>query len=63
MYLGMVFILFGIAILMGSVTPMIPVVGFAVALDRVFVCAEERMLEERFGSVWLEYKGRVRRWL
>ena len=63
MYLGMVFILLGIAILMGSLTPLIVVVAFGVAMDRVFVGTEEKMLEEKFENTWRQYKGRVRRWL
>lgn len=36
---------------------------FAVLMDRVFIQAEEGMLEARFGQVWVEYKARVRRWI
>jgi protein-S-isoprenylcysteine O-methyltransferase Ste14 len=29
----------------------------------VFICAEEHMLEDKFGPVWMEYKKKVRRWI
>lgn len=62
MYLGMVLILIGLAILMGSLTPFIVVIVFGALMELVFVRTEERMLEQKFGSAWLEYKKRVRRW-
>jgi protein-S-isoprenylcysteine O-methyltransferase Ste14 len=31
-------------------------------MDRVFIQAEERMLEQEFGQAWLEYAQKVRRW-
>ena len=63
MYLGMVLILLGIAILMGSLMPFFVVIVFATLMEVVFIKTEERMLEQKFGSVWLEYKKKVRRWL
>ncbi len=63
MYLGMTLILLGIAILLGSLTPIFLVPLFAAAMHVVFVRGEERMLEDRFGRAWLTYKGRVRPWL
>jgi len=61
MYLGMVLILLGVAILMGTFTPLIVVVVFGVLMELVFVRTEERMLEEQFGATWLAYKKKVRR--
>lgn len=63
MYLGLVLIVLGIAVVTGSLTPLVVVPIFALLLDRNFIAAEERMLEERFGPAWLEYKNRVRRWI
>jgi protein-S-isoprenylcysteine O-methyltransferase Ste14 len=63
MYLGMVLILFGVAALMGSLTPFIVVVIFAAIMERVFVRTEEKMLAQKFGEVWEAYKKRVRRWI
>ena len=63
MYLGMVFILAGIAFLMGSATPWIIVPLLAVLLDRRFIMPEQRMLEEKFGDEYRDYRRRVRRWI
>ena len=63
MYLGFVLILLGLAILLGSLTPLLVVPIFAVVMDRVFIVVEERMLGEKFGQAWLDYKAKVRRWM
>lgn len=63
MYLGFVFILIGIAVLLGSMTPWVIILAFAILLDRMFITVEERMLAEKFGAEWTEYKRRTRRWL
>ncbi len=63
MYLGLTAMLLGIAVLLGSVSALLPVVAFAILMDRRFVRVEERMLAERFGEEWACYQGRVRRWL
>lgn len=63
MYLGMVLILLGLAVFMGSLSPFIVIAIFAVLMERVFIQAEERMLAQKFGNRWLDYKQRVRRWI
>lgn len=63
MYLGFVLFLLGLAISLGSFTPYAVVAVFPILMEILFIGVEERMLEERFGVVWLEYKGRVRKWV
>ena len=63
MYLGMVLILMGVALLLGSVTPFAVVAVLAVVFDRVFITAEERMLKQNFEEQYGEYRKRVRRWI
>jgi protein-S-isoprenylcysteine O-methyltransferase Ste14 len=63
MYLGMVFILTGVAVLLGSLSPYIIIPVFAMLMDRMFVTTEESMLEARFGDQWKDYRSNVRRWL
>jgi protein-S-isoprenylcysteine O-methyltransferase Ste14 len=63
MYLGFVLILIGIATLMGSLSPYLVIAIFCILMDKIFIRAEEKMLEETFGENWLEYKKRVRRWI
>lgn len=63
MYLGMAFLYAGLALALGVIwaLAMLPVV--LVAVDRLVIAREERYLEARFGSDYLGYKGRVRRWI
>lgn len=63
MYLGMILLLIGVGLLLGSLLPFLAVIAFAVLIDRRFVTAEERMLAETFGDEWRVYRRRVRRWL
>ena len=63
MYLGMMLILVGVALLMGSMTPCVIVPGFAVVIARVFVKPEETLLAKQFGQNWETYRDSVRRWL
>lgn len=63
MYLGMALILLGIAILMGTLTPLIVVAIFSILMELVFVRTEEKMLEEQFGATWFAYKKKVRKWI
>jgi len=63
MYLGMILILTGIAILMGSLSPFLVIPVFALLMNHIFVEVEEKMLAEKFGEVWMAYKSRVRRWI
>lgn len=63
MYAGMVLILIGIAVLMGSLTPYAIIPVFIVLMEIIFIRVEERMLEEQFGEAWFAYKEKVRRWI
>src|SRR5262252_4045526 len=63
MYLGMLLILAGVALLFGSVSTLLPIPVFAWAIQRNFIVGEERFLEEIFGERYLGYKRQVRRWL
>jgi protein-S-isoprenylcysteine O-methyltransferase Ste14 len=63
MYLGMVLLVLGIALLLGTLAPLLVVVVFAILLDRIFIRSEEDMLQEKFGDAWMTYCQRVRRWL
>ena len=63
MYLGMALILFGIAIILGSVTPFIVLIIFVYLININFISIEESMLEDKFGANWIEYKKNVRLWI
>jgi protein-S-isoprenylcysteine O-methyltransferase Ste14 len=63
MYLGMVIILSGVAVLLGSIMPFIMPVAFFILISVAFIPQEEKALEETFGQSFIEYKKRVRCWL
>jgi protein-S-isoprenylcysteine O-methyltransferase Ste14 len=63
MYLGFALTLLGIAIILGTLAPFIVVLVFCILIERVFIRVEERMLGDKFGQAWLEYKARIRRWI
>ena len=63
MYLGMVLIVLGIALGLGSLSSLLVAVALPAVLDRAFIVPEERMLEETFGEEFASYRRRVRRWV
>ena len=63
MYLGMATSLTGIALLLGSLTPLFVPPLFVLFITFVFIRQEERVMEESFGEVYTDYKKRVRRWI
>jgi protein-S-isoprenylcysteine O-methyltransferase Ste14 len=63
MYLGFVLILIGLSLLLGSISPYIVVIVFAILMDVVFIRVEESMLVATFQDEWKEYKSKVRRWI
>jgi protein-S-isoprenylcysteine O-methyltransferase Ste14 len=62
MYVGAVLLVAGVAVLLGSVTPLLVAVGYFVVLQEGFVRHEERLLEQRFGEEYRTYRRSVRRW-
>jgi protein-S-isoprenylcysteine O-methyltransferase Ste14 len=63
MYLGMTLIVLGVALLPGSLSPLLVPPLFLALIQQLFVKREERWMEEAFGAAYLDYKRRVRRWL
>ena len=62
MYLGLFLILTGIAIVLGQLSPLILLPLFIWVLNSQQIQHEERILEEKFGDAYRQYKQRVRRW-
>ena len=62
-YVGMIVLVVGLALLLGSLSPFAVCIALALVLHYRFVLMEERMLAERFGGEWLDYSSRVRRWI
>lgn len=63
MYLGMVGILAGTAIWLGSVTPWLVLPAFVAVIAERFIAPEEEMLARAFGERYARYRAAVRRWL
>ncbi len=63
MYLAMVVILAGVAIVLGSLSPWIVAIMFPFVITRRFILAEEAMLFQTFGEQYEAYRRAVRRWI
>ena len=63
MYLGMLFIQFGIAIYFGSISPFIIPFLFIPIMNSRIIQHEEVMLEKQFGESYIIFKNSVRRWI
>jgi len=63
MYLGMVIVLLGFAILLNSWISLLVLPGFSAFIHYRFICHEEENLKEQFGEDWLVYQHKVPRWL
>lgn len=63
MYLGMVVIFIGIAIVLGTFLSLIGAIAFLITMNLKFIKFEEVKMEETFGAQYEEYKRKVRRWI
>jgi protein-S-isoprenylcysteine O-methyltransferase Ste14 len=63
MYMGLLLVLLGWAIFLSNVVAFIFLPVFILYINRFQIVPEERALEEKFGSMYVAYKERVRRWL
>ena len=61
-YLGMVVLLLGGAVFLGSLTPFFVFPVFFLLIDRNFVEKEEEFLAHKFGKSYIDYKKSVKRW-
>ncbi|MHA2202305.1 MAG: methyltransferase family protein [Candidatus Hodarchaeales archaeon] len=62
-YLSVIIMALGAAIMMGSLTIFILSVVLFLIFQTWFISWEEKKLEEAFGEEYLEFKKRVRRWI
>lgn len=62
-YLGMLVMLLGVAVFLGTLTPFLVVAVFYFIIQEGYIKYEEQFLEKIFGDEYLEYKSDVRRWL
>jgi protein-S-isoprenylcysteine O-methyltransferase Ste14 len=62
-YLGMLIILLGAAVTLGSLSPFLVLPVFFYIIQEGYIRYEETFLEDIFGDRYRLYKSRVRRWL
>ncbi len=63
MYLGLLCVLIGTAIGLGTLSPWLVPPAFILVITEHFIRPEERRLEARFGEEFRRYRASVRRWL
>jgi protein-S-isoprenylcysteine O-methyltransferase Ste14 len=63
MYLGFVLQYVGISALFNALLPILLLPALQQLMRRGVIEREERYLERKFGEEYLQYKGRVRRWI
>jgi protein-S-isoprenylcysteine O-methyltransferase Ste14 len=63
MYLGMAAVYVGLAFVLGLMWALVFLPFVLLTVDRLVIAREERYLERKFGQEYVEYKGRVRRWI
>lgn len=63
MYLGMLLILIGIGVFLGSPINIIVLIAFVAAITSLQIKPEEEVLEAKFGSDYAAYRYHVRRWI
>ena len=62
MYMGMLVMLVGWWVWLGSVTPILLLPAFIIILTKMQIEPEEQALEAHFGEQYLAYKRQVSRW-
>lgn len=62
-YMGMTIALFGVETTLGSLSPIIFIIIFVIIINRLIIPVEEKDLENKFGSKYLDYKKKVRCWI
>jgi protein-S-isoprenylcysteine O-methyltransferase Ste14 len=62
-YLGMALVCAGIAIVSSAPWALAPLPVAIAIIDRGVIVREERYLERKFGTPYIDYKRRVRRWI
>ncbi len=61
-YVAMIGVLVGWAVVLGSVYGWLAVVVFAYGIRRFWVLPEEQQMEQEMGQAYLDYKAKVNRW-
>ncbi len=62
MYCGLLYLLIGWGLVLGSVSPFMMLPVFVIVITRLQIIPEEAILEVKFGQQYRDYKNTVRRW-
>ena len=62
-YLGMITVLIGLWIVLGSLTPLLIIPVFTWLIQEMFIKQSGKILLDQFGLKYQEYKATVRRWI
>ncbi|MDH5433312.1 MAG: isoprenylcysteine carboxylmethyltransferase family protein [Gammaproteobacteria bacterium] len=63
MYFGLLLLLTGWGILLGSLAPLLMIPLFVWVITSQQIKPEEAILQQKFGQAYLDYKQQVRRWI
>lgn len=63
MYLGMLLLLAGLGIWLGTLLALFIAPAFVAIMSRYYIAREEQVLDARFGETYRAYRQRVRRWI
>ena len=63
MYLGMATMLLGVAVLLGHLWLVLGPIAFGLYIQQFQIKPEERVMLEKFGADYQDYRRRVRRWI
>ncbi len=63
MYLGMILIILGAGIYIGTALTLPVVLAFWIYINETQIKPEERALSKMFGQAFIDYMGKVRRWI
>ena len=63
MYLGLLLLLTGLAVRLGSVSPFFLLPVFVAVVHRLQIVHEERFLVTKYGRTYEDYRARVGRWV
>lgn len=63
MYLGLLLLLVGWALWLGTVSPWLVLPLFVIIISVAYIVPEEHALEERFGETYFAYRHSVGRWI
>lgn len=63
MYLGVLLVLVAWAVYLGNLLSVLWILVFIVYITRFQIIPEERLLQEKFGAAFTQYKSKARRWV